>query len=150
MDKIDKAIRFAKEKFEDSNVTDQNGKPYYYHAVSMMVAMTNVKNIDYRIMALFQELLTKTKTTEAEIEAKFGQRIMKGVRLLTEKSDTIYERHILNIINTADINLIKAKKVFLQHNINRLPLSQEQFALYSKAFYVLVNAELRSKRQCMF
>ncbi len=81
--RLDGALAYATEKHEGQK--RWSGTPFITHPVAVAaMAAQDGYGIDYRIAALFHDLLEDTDATEEDILALGGERVLACVKLLTK------------------------------------------------------------------
>jgi guanosine-3',5'-bis(diphosphate) 3'-pyrophosphohydrolase len=82
-----KAISFAAEKHRNQRRKDAHASPYINHPIALADVLANEGNVtDINVLcaAILHDTIEDTDTTAAELEDRFGRRIMGIVREVTD------------------------------------------------------------------
>jgi len=82
-----KAVAFAAEKHKDQRRKDANASPYINHVIavaSILADEGNVTDEDLLVAAILHDTVEDTKTSYAELEEHFGERVAGIVREVTD------------------------------------------------------------------
>ena len=118
------ALAFAREKH--AGQTRIGGDPYITHpvAVAEIVAQWGC-GIEYRLAALFHDLLEDTDAAEAEIEALSSPEILRVVKLLTKQKGYVMADYIAAIRSNPIARTVKAADRL--HNLRCALVAGEDF-----------------------
>lgn len=106
-ERYEQALRFAREKHKGQYRI--GGEEYITHPVAVAeIVRQNGYGIDYRIAALFHDLLEDTDATESEILAYGNEEILKAVKLLTKKKGYDMAEYVAGIRNNKIAFAVKA------------------------------------------
>lgn len=95
-EKFDRALEFAKKKHKGQFRI--GGEEYITHPVAVAeIVRENGYGTDYRIAALFHDLLEDTDATEDEILAYGNEEILKAVKLLTKQKGYVMAEYVQGI-----------------------------------------------------
>lgn len=92
-EKYEQALKFATEKHKGQYRV--GGAEYITHPVAVAeIVRANGKNTDYRIAALFHDLLEDTDATESEILALSNENVLTAVKLLTKQKGYVMKDYV--------------------------------------------------------
>lgn len=122
--RYDRALRYATEKHRGQFRI--GGDEYITHPVAVS---DKVKSwgypVEYRIAALFHDLLEDTDATEAEIAELGGDSVLEAVRLLTKNKGTVMSQYIAGI--KSNDMAFTVKKADRLHNLQCAVCADEKF-----------------------
>lgn len=94
--RFDAALAFATRKHEGQFRV--GGLPYISHPIAVAeIVAEQTSDIDFRIAALFHDLLEDTDASEEEILALGGERVLKAVKLLTKRKGYVMAEYVAGI-----------------------------------------------------
>lgn len=100
---LEKAIAFMKSKHEGQK--RKNGGEYFYHPLRVSEAVKELGE-EYRIAALFHDLLEDTDATEKDIIELSNEAVLHSVKLVT-KDDRSKDRYINDILSDPIAKAVK-------------------------------------------
>ncbi|QEG21355.1 hypothetical protein [Mariniblastus fucicola] len=90
---LDEALVLVSTNFR--GVTDKSGSPYVLHCIR---AMMSVESLDAKMVAVMHDLVEDTEVTIDDLKERgFSDAVLKGVDLVTHRSDVSYEDYIVKI-----------------------------------------------------
>lgn len=117
-----KALNFAALKHKGQE--RKGGLPYITHPVAVS-ELVREYGIDYRLTALFHDLLEDTDASEAEILALSNLQVLNAVRLVTKTKECTMSEYISGI-KTNDIAMV-VKTADRLHNLKSAVVTDEEF-----------------------
>lgn len=95
-ERYNQALKFAAQKHKGQYRV--GGAEYITHPIAVAeIVKASGKDIDYRITALFHDLLEDTDATEDEILALSNPEVLKAVKLLTKQNGYVMKEYVSKI-----------------------------------------------------
>lgn len=105
--KYNSALSFATAKHDGQFRI--GGEPYISHPVAVSEYVNEWGcGIDYRITALFHDLLEDTDATKEEIQELGGEKVLEAVKLLTKQKGYVMAEYVGNIRKNEIARVVKA------------------------------------------
>ncbi|HYL80229.1 MAG TPA: HD domain-containing protein [Candidatus Acidoferrum sp.] len=103
------ALQFSAERHRDQRRKDQNASPYINHLIGVASVLANVggvTEISVLVAAILHDTIEDTRTSGAEIEARFGRKVRLLVEEVTDdKSLAATERKRLQVEHAPHLSL---------------------------------------------
>ena len=107
-----KALEYAKKKHEGQFRI--GGAPFIVHPIAVAeILRQDGKQVEYRVAAVFHDLLEDTDASEQEIAEIGGEDVLKAVKLVTKEKEYCMEKYIAEIKTNSMAYAVKGQIVFI-------------------------------------
>lgn len=90
---LDDAIALAAEHFK--GIADKDGQPYVLHCIRVML---DVDSLEEKIVGVLHDLVEDTEVTLDDLrQAGFSETVIRGVDLMTHRSDVSYADYVVRL-----------------------------------------------------
>jgi len=123
-----RALEFASERHSQQRRKGPSGVPYVNHLIevaSLLAGLAEVEDTDILIAAVLHDVLEDTTTTQEEVGARFGERVLRLVCQLSDDKSlprSVRRQLVLEHLESAEVAVKLIKLADLCSNIQSLPM----------------------------